>query len=352
VDHDRLRVRLTPLHLAQEARAAHEDGAIAGHGDREVGGAAGGLGRIVEEDAGQVLVGSEALRLDRGAERAAGGVGELVEQLLAPRPRELARSTVDRSRDSEALVATYESRFSRGGSALSRGNPGATIRGHAAGRWNPGHADPFRCLRSRPFGPPASAERRAAWAQAQGLRALGATRGASAAVSKQQIRDRLWPDTFVSDSTLSSLAAQVRRALGGDGPPPIRTVHGFGYAFEAEGHEEPPRGGTGLVGAHLFWNRRTIPLVEGENVIGRDPDVTVQIDAAGVSRRHARILPEHGRFTLEDLGSKNGTYLGEARLERCAELKDGDELRLGQTLVVFRIRNQVAPTATEPSRRT
>jgi len=97
---------------------------------------------------------------------------------------------------------------------------------------------------------------------------------------------------------------------------------------------------------------RTIPLVEGENVIGRDPDVTVQIDAAGVSRRHARILAEHGRFTLEDLGSKNGTYLGEARLERCAELKDGDELRLGQTLVVFRIRNQVAPTATEPSRRT
>ena len=38
-----------------------------------------------------------------------------------------------------------------------------------------------------------------------------------AAVSKQEIRDRLWPQTFVSESTLSSLAAQVRRALGRDG---------------------------------------------------------------------------------------------------------------------------------------
>ena len=61
-----------------------------------------------------------------------------------------------------------------------------------------------------------------------------------AAVSKQEIRDRLWPDTFVSDSTLSSLAAHVRRALGRDGAAYVRTVHGFGYAFDGEASEEPP----------------------------------------------------------------------------------------------------------------
>jgi hypothetical protein len=49
-------------------------------------------------------------------------------------------------------------------------------------------------------------------------------------------------------------------------------------------------------------------LTGGENVIGRDPDVSVRIEAPGVSRRHARILAEGGRFTLEDLGSKNGTF--------------------------------------------
>src|SRR6266581_4003588 len=61
-----------------------------------------------------------------------------------------------------------------------------------------------------------------------------------AAVSKQEIRDGLWPDTFVSESHLSSLAARVRRALdtGPGGPSCVRTVHGFGYAFSAEATEE------------------------------------------------------------------------------------------------------------------
>jgi DNA-binding winged helix-turn-helix (wHTH) protein len=165
-----------------------------------------------------------------------------------------------------------------------------------------------------------------------------------AAVSKQEIRDRLWPDTFVSESTLSSLAAQVRRALGRDGPTRVRTVHGFGYAFDAEATEEQCR--SGPVAAHLFWNRRTILLMDGENVIGRDAGVAVRIDAPGVSRRHARILAQGGRFTLEDLGSKNGTYLREKRLSPSGELVDGDEFRLGQTLVIFRIQREGAPTAT------
>ena len=61
-----------------------------------------------------------------------------------------------------------------------------------------------------------------------------------AAVSKQEIRDGLWPATFVSESHLSSLAARVRRALdaGAGGPGFLRTVHGFGYAFEAEASDE------------------------------------------------------------------------------------------------------------------
>jgi DNA-binding winged helix-turn-helix (wHTH) protein len=172
-----------------------------------------------------------------------------------------------------------------------------------------------------------------------------------AAVSKQEIRDRLWPDTFVSESTLSSLAAQVRRALGREGAKAVRTVHGLGYAFEAEATEEKARRRPVSITAQLTWNRRTIALVDGENVIGRDPDVAVRIEAPGVSRRHARILAEGGRFVLEDLESKNGTYLRERRLDRREELQDGDELRLGQTLVVFRVTREGAPTATEPSRR-
>ena len=124
-------------------------------------------------------------------------------------------------------------------------------------------------------------------------------------------------------------------------------MHGFGYAFDAEATVEKPRPGPLSIAAHLTWNRRTIVLNDGENVIGRDQDVSVRIDAPGVSRRHARILVERGRFVLEDLASKNGTYLRDARLGSPAELRDGDEFRLGQTPVVFRIHGESGPTATE-----
>ena len=48
-------------------------------------------------------------------------------------------------------------------------------------------------------------------------------------------------------------------------------------------------------------------LQDGVNVIGRDPDAAVWVDAPGVSRRHAQIVLENRTASLEDLGSKNGT---------------------------------------------
>jgi len=159
-----------------------------------------------------------------------------------------------------------------------------------------------------------------------------------AAVSKQEIRDGLWPDTFVSESHLSSLAARVRRALdtGGEGPSCVRTVHGFGYAFGAEATDEEKSGlRPERAVAQIEWDREVLPLMEGENVIGRGEEVAVRIDVEGVSRRHARIVADGGRFTLEDLGSKNGTYLREQRLAGPAALEDGDTFRLGRTVVAF-----------------
>jgi DNA-binding winged helix-turn-helix (wHTH) protein len=170
-----------------------------------------------------------------------------------------------------------------------------------------------------------------------------------AAVSKQEIRDGLWPATFVSESHLSSLAARVRRALdtGAGGPGLLRTVHGFGYAFEAEAAEEEPPRRPERAGAQIEWDRGVLPLMEGENVIGRGEEVAVRIDVDGVSRRHARIVADGGRFTLEDLGSKNGTYLREQRLEGPAALEDGDAFRLGRTMLAFSVRRDRGTTLTE-----
>ena len=168
-----------------------------------------------------------------------------------------------------------------------------------------------------------------------------------AAVSKQEIRDRLWPQTFGRSSTSARSPRRCGARSAATGAGFVRTVHGFGYAFDAEATEDPLRRGPAAIAAHLTWNRRTIVLLEGENVMGRDPDVAVRIEAPGVSRRHARILAAGGRFTLEDLGSKNGTYLREQRLSRPIQLADGDEFRLGQTVLVFRVLREGAPTATE-----
>jgi DNA-binding winged helix-turn-helix (wHTH) protein len=162
-----------------------------------------------------------------------------------------------------------------------------------------------------------------------------------AAVSKQEIRDRIWPRTFVADSTLSSLAAQVRRALGRGAF--LRTVHSFGYAFAAEAEEAEADRPSPAVG-RLEWDGGACRLAAGENFVGRGREADVRVDAPGVSRRHARVVVDGGRFTIEDLGSKNGTFLAGRRLKEPAPLSDGDELRLGRTILVFRLAGDTTVT--------
>ena len=102
----------------------------------------------------------------------------------------------------------------------------------------------------------------------------------------------------------------------------------------------------------VLWEKRVIPLVEGDNVLGRDEDVTVRVDAPGVSRRHARIRVEGERATIEDLGSKNGTYVGEATtpINGPTALPDGTRFSLGRVLLVFRVTPERGSTRTENSR--
>jgi pSer/pThr/pTyr-binding forkhead associated (FHA) protein len=61
---------------------------------------------------------------------------------------------------------------------------------------------------------------------------------------------------------------------------------------------------------------RRIALTDGENVIGRDPTSAVLLDVAGVSRRHVQIVVGDRGAVLEDLGSMNGTRIGEQLLKR------------------------------------
>lgn len=158
------------------------------------------------------------------------------------------------------------------------------------------------------------------------------------AVTKQEIHERLWPDAFVSDSSLPRLAAEVRAAIGDDAKTPrlVRTVHRFGYAFFGAVRAEPNDGSPLASPCRLVWGERQIPLLPGENILGRAADARVLVDLARVSRQHARIVVEEGRAVVEDLGSKNGTFVRGQLIRQAAELADGDEICIGPVVLVFR----------------
>jgi DNA-binding winged helix-turn-helix (wHTH) protein len=158
------------------------------------------------------------------------------------------------------------------------------------------------------------------------------------ALSKNELHQHLWPATFVSETNLASLIAEIREALGESARRPrlIRTVHRFGYAFSGQASETDQDGGA----AGLCWlvkDGKRVPLAAGENILGRDSDGGIRIDSQTVSRRHARISVSAGGASLEDLDSKNGTYLRGEPVTAAVALKDGDEIRIGAVLLRFRM---------------
>lgn len=169
------------------------------------------------------------------------------------------------------------------------------------------------------------------------------------AVSKEAIRQRLWPGTFVSEASLGNLVSEVRAALGDDGKSEriIRTVRGFGYAFGAESLAADSSAvfGKDATAYRLVWGDREIALAAGENVIGRGPESVVWIDHSSVSRRHARIVIGTEGPILEDLGSKNGTRLRGKRISTPMPIAEGDLIEVGPASLLFRIFNPTDSTA-------
>ena len=87
------------------------------------------------------------------------------------------------------------------------------------------------------------------------------------------------------------------------------------------------RSGGGRAGEHF--------IPQGpRTTIGRSPDCDVFLDDVTVSRNHAVLVEQDGRFAIEDQGSLNGTYVNRSRVES-AELEDGDELQIGKYRLTF-----------------
>jgi len=168
-------------------------------------------------------------------------------------------------------------------------------------------------------------------------------------VSKDELNHRLWPDTFVSDVNLATLVAELRRALAEDAGHPrfIRTVHRRGYAFAGAAIEESPRSETSVesLGSHwVMWDAGQVRLAKGDNLLGRGRRVTVWLDSPTISRRHAKIVVMGLHATVEDLGSRNGTFVRGEKVTSPVPINDGDEIRLGSIVLRYRVNSGQATT--------
>jgi len=85
------------------------------------------------------------------------------------------------------------------------------------------------------------------------------------------------------------------------------------------------------VGQHL--GRRHV-LDRPETTLGRSAEATIQVDHESVSREHAQISVNRGTGRVRDLGSTNGTWVNDHRITD-VELRDGDLVRVGQTVFKF-----------------
>ncbi len=75
-------------------------------------------------------------------------------------------------------------------------------------------------------------------------------------------------------------------------------------------------------------------LSRAETVLGRSKNATIQLPDDGVSRAHARIIINDNRAYIEDMNSRNGTFLGSERLDGRRELTDGDKISLAGKAVL------------------
>lgn len=76
-------------------------------------------------------------------------------------------------------------------------------------------------------------------------------------------------------------------------------------------------------------------LTEGETLIGRHPDCGIAISQPSVSGRHAKLYWEGGGFALEDIGSRNGTFVNQQRISARVTLHHHDAIRFGDAVARF-----------------
>jgi hypothetical protein len=181
-------------------------------------------------------------------------------------------------------------------------------------------------------------------------------------VMRDELRQRLWPDAVYVDFDLglNKAVAKLRSALGDSAESPrfIETLERRGYRFIGDVEpidddsrpaatplaSQPGRSGN----LRIVWADRAHALPEGLHVIGRDPACDIWIESSTVSRRHAVITVTPAGASIEDAGSRNGTFVNGGRMTALTALQPGDEIRVGPARLVISAPSALESTVLEP----
>jgi hypothetical protein len=171
-----------------------------------------------------------------------------------------------------------------------------------------------------------------------------------AALSKAEIKEHLWPDTFVSETNLPTLVTEIRDALGDDARHPrfLRTLHcsatrsaetlwrtaGGQVSIPRAAGWPPRRAGFRSLRATTFWDEARMQAWSSSHPRSR-----------GITP----VSPSATTSQFDDLDSKNGTYVGDQRITS-ARLEEGDRIRVGAFLLTFHKHDPNTSTSTQTVR--
>ncbi|HUS33008.1 MAG TPA: diguanylate cyclase [Kofleriaceae bacterium] len=83
-------------------------------------------------------------------------------------------------------------------------------------------------------------------------------------------------------------------------------------------------------------------VTKGAAVIGRAPNVELRLEDDGISRTHARLRAETDRAWIEDMGSRNGTFVNGTKITSITELREGDKIQVGRgTIIRFGMQDEL-----------
>lgn len=112
----------------------------------------------------------------------------------------------------------------------------------------------------------------------------------------------------------------------------ITDIHELLSSSDKEAQALPA--GLVVIGGEL--NGTLFDILEGNEVfLGRSGDCQIQLEFEGISRKHCKLSWQEGKIFIEDLESKNGTFVNNAKIQNKSELKKGDIIKVGIMALKF-----------------